>query len=239
MRSILDRHPNIVSLPECHFFQHVDFRTFFKTLLVDYQEVFERMSVGQSEMDFAVARFIHTLFGPHKFRKGAQRWLEKSPENIRRIDYLFRLFPDAQFIHMIRDPRDTLASMKQQAATHKPYWTKFTAEITAPEWVKCIESGQRWQHRSEQYIEVRYENMVADPETQLLRVLEFLKETWSGDLLTATGTTEGPKGGNDHRPVFNTSVSRWSKDLNPEELETIEALAGGTMRQIGYPLAVS
>lgn len=239
MRSILDRHPDIASLPECHFFQHVDFRTFFKTLLADYHDVFERLNVGQSEMDFAVANFIDTLFGPRKFKEGAQRWLEKSPENIRRIDYLFRLFPDAQFIHMIRDPRDTLASMKQQAATYKPYWAKFTAEVTAPEWVKCIESGQRWRDHSQQYIEVRYEKLVADPKAELLRVLEFLNEPWNDGLLEAHGTTEGPKGGNDHRPVFSTSVSRWFQDLSPEELETIEIVAGETMRQFGYPLATN
>ena len=84
---------------------------------------------------------------------------------------------------------------------------------------------------------MRYEKLVADPKAELVRVLEFLNEPWTDDLLEARGMTEGPRGGNDHRPVFNTSVSRWSQDLSQEELETIEIVAGETMRQLGYPLA--
>lgn len=234
MRVTLQRHPHIAGLPECHFFQHVDFRTFFKTLRADYQSTFDRIGVGRPEMDRAVAAFIDTLFAPARTQAGARRWLEKSPENIRRIDYLFRLFPDAQFIHMIRDPRDTLASMKQQAATHKPYWRKFTAEVTGPEWVKCIECGKRWKERPDQYIEVRYEDLVSEPEPTIRRVLDFLHEPWYDRMLSVDGERDGEKDGNEHAAVFASSAGRWSQDLTVEEIRAIEKVAGTDMVRRGY-----
>jgi hypothetical protein len=236
MWASLNRHPNIVGLPECHFFQHVSFRTFFKELHTGYAELFEKLDIHGSEMDQAVATFIDSLFEPRVTRQGALRWLEKSPENIRRIDYLFRLFPHAQFIHMIRDPRDTLASMKQQAATHKPYWEKFTADVTGPEWVKCIECGKRWRDRPEQYIEVQYEQMVAKPEAVLRDVLAFLGEVWLPDVLDPSSEADGGKEGNEHKPVFCTSVGRWDQDLTPGEIACLQAVAGDTMVPFGYDL---
>lgn len=234
MWATLQRHPNIVGLPECHFFQHIDFRSFFKTLRTDYRSTFDRIGVARPEMDRAVAAFVDTLFAPRVTKAGAQRWLEKSPENIRRIDYLFRLFPDAQFIHMIRDPRDTLASMKEQAATHKPYWDKFTAEITGPEWIRCIECGERWQDHPEQYIEVHYEELVSDPETAIRGVLDFLHEPWDDRILSLDGELDKGKDGHEHTAVFASSVGRWARNLTDEEIMTLEAAAGTAMSRLGY-----
>jgi Sulfotransferase family len=230
----LNRHPNIVSLPECHFFQHVDFRSFFKTLRSDYRDVFARLGVRKSEMDQAVASFVDTLFIPRRVEAGAQRWLEKSPENIRRIDYLFRLFPDAQFVHMIRDPRDTLASMKEQAASYKPYWKKFTAEVTGPEWVQCIESGEQWRNRPSSYIEIQYERFVEEPEAVLRQVLSFLGEDWVPAVLDASSGAGQEKEGNEHKPVFRTSVGRWVEGLTPEEVTCVQSVAGEMMAEFGY-----
>lgn len=234
MRACLDRHPNIVALPETHFFQHVKFRSFFKQLRTEYATLFDQMQIGGREMNLAVAAFIDALFRPQATAAGAQRWLEKSPENIRRIRYLFRLFPDAQFIHMIRDPRDTLASMKQQAATHKPYWSKFTAEVTGPEWVTCIESGEPWRKLSVNYIEIRYEHFVDEPEHVLREVLEFLREPWTDRVLQTSPRDVRDEDGNHYRPVFGTSVGRWTKDLSQEEIRSIQAIAGEKMSQLGY-----
>jgi hypothetical protein len=237
MRSMLNRHPHIASVPESHFFQEERFELLFRDLLEQRSELFERLRIGAPEMDRAVAAFIDTLFSPHQMRMGARRWAEKSPENILRIGYLFRLFPDAQFIHMIRDPRDTLCSMKQQAKTYKPRWVKFSADVTAPEWVHCIKAGLPWRARPDRYLEVHYEQVAREPEATLQRVLAFLGEPWSDAVLDASAEVgHGKKGGNDHKPVFTSSIGRWEKDLGPEEVECIELIAGDTMALMGYDL---
>jgi protein-tyrosine sulfotransferase len=237
MRSMLNRHPHIACVPESHFFQEERFELLFSDLLERHSDLFERLRIGATEMDHAVAAFIDNLLAPLRTRKGAHRWAEKSPENILRIDYLFRLFPDARFIHMVRDPRDTLCSMKQQARTYKPRWVKFNAEVTAPEWVQCIRAGLRWRECPDRYLEVHYEQMAREPETTLREVLEFLGEPWCDTVLDASAdSAQGNKGGNDHKPVFTSSIGRWVKELGQEEIASIEAIAGESMTVMGYAL---
>jgi hypothetical protein len=234
---MLNRHPHIAAVPECHFFQEERFELFFRDVMEQRSGLFERLRIGATEMDHAVASFIDTLFTPHRLRMGAYRWAEKSPENILRIDYLFRLFPNAQFIHMIRDPRDTLCSMKQQARTYKPRWVKFSAEVTGPEWVQCIHAGLPWRQRPDRYLEVYYEQLARAPEDTLQRVLAFLDEPWRDAVLEAsTVAGHGTKGGNDHKPVFTSSIGRWENELNVEEVACIQSIAGETMALIGYEL---
>lgn len=235
MRTLLARHPHIARIPESHFFQEQRFGDFFEELLERYRGLFDRIGVGQEEMDGAVGAFIDSLFTHHRARKGASRWVEKSPENILRIDYLFRLFPDAQFIHMIRDPRDTLCSMKQQAAAHKPNWTKFTAEVTAPEWVRGIDAGLKWREQDDRYLEVYYEQLVSEPEFVVRRVLDFLQEPWCSTVLDWTDDrAPGTKGGNDHRALFTGSVGRWRRELSRSEVDCIQEIAGDRMTLVGY-----
>jgi len=57
------------------------------------------------------------MFMPYGQKQGKPRWAEKTPNNILFIDTLFALFPAAQFIHMIRDPRDAFCSVREMAAS--------------------------------------------------------------------------------------------------------------------------
>jgi hypothetical protein len=207
-------------------------------LLEWHSRRFKKLRIGQPEMNNAVATFLDSLCTPYQIHKGAHRWVEKTPKNILCIDYLFRLFPDAQFIHMIRDPRDTLCSMKQQAATYKPNWVKFTAEVTGPEWVRCIHAGLPWRERPERYIEVRYERLVRDPKAEMQRVLAFLGEPWS-PAVRDTPVDPAPSAqrrGNYHKPAFTTSIGRWKTDLSREEIACLQSSAGDTMALLGYAL---
>jgi hypothetical protein len=220
---------------ESHFFQDERFELFFSNLLEWHSRRFEKLRIGQPEMNRAVAAFLDSFYTPCQTNKGAHRWVEKTPRNILRIDYLFRLFPDAQFIHMIRDPRDTLCSMKQKAATEKPKWVRYTAAFTAPEWVRCIHAGLPWRERPERYMEVRYEQLVRDPKAEMQRVLAFLGEPWCHAVLDASADrVRNTNGGNDHTPIFATSIGRWKRELSPEEIACIQSTAGDTMALLSY-----
>lgn len=239
MRTMLGRHPHIARVPESHFFQRDEFELFFTSLLTRYQPLFERLRVGTAEMDSAVAAFIDSLFTHHRLRRKAHRWVEKSPENILRIDYLFRLFPKAHFIHMIRDPRDSLCSMKEQAASVKPNWREFTAPVTAAEWVRCIAAGLAWRDRQDRYLGVRYEDLVRQPKATLERTLVFLEEPWSSHVLDPEPPQDGgTKGQNDHKPIFTSSIGRWRSELDRAEVMCIQTIAGETMARLGYGLEV-
>jgi hypothetical protein len=240
MRTMLNRHPHLAAAPhESFFFQDKRFELFFRSLLAWHSKRFEQLDIGPADMDRAAAAFVDSLFRPYQIHKGAHRWVEKTTKNIKRIDYVMRLFPDAQFIHMIRDPRDSLCSTKQRAATDRPEWGKFTAEVTAPEWVRCIAAGLPWRERPRRYLEVHYEELARDPEAEMQRVLAFLGEPWCPAVLDASADrATSETGGNHHKPVFTSSIGRWTRDLSREEIARIQSIAGDTMALLGYEVQV-
>jgi hypothetical protein len=142
------------------------------------------------------------------------------------IETLFALFPAAQFIQLVRDPRDVYCSVRAKAASATPHWATETPEITATEWCRRIRCGVPWRDRPDRYIEVRYEALVAQPEATLRAVLAFLGEPWSPGIL---------EGGT----IFTTSVGRWRAELSTAEIGAIEAVAGDTMSHMGYSLAAA
>jgi protein-tyrosine sulfotransferase len=232
MRQILNNHPHIACGRESKLFQdnqleriYTDLRSIWPTLLSPRYE-FDPHTVDQ-----AMAWLIHSIFLPYSQQQGKPRWAEKTPNNILFIDTLFTWFPTAQFIHMIRDPRDALCSIREKAVEKKPpyifrepSWATMTPKYVAAEWCHRINYGLAWRERSDRYREVRYEELVSQPEAALRSLFAFLGEPWAASVL-------------ENKRIFDTSVGRWRSELSATEVAEIEAVAGETMRALGYPLS--
>ena len=89
----------------------------------------------------------------------ASRWGEKRPGYHSQIGVIMRLFPDAHIVHVVRDPRDCVASLKGM-----PWW-KEDAYHSVSAWAESIDHADaaavRWP-----VTRVRYERLVADPESR-------------------------------------------------------------------------
>ncbi len=234
MRLLLDSHPHIACGPkESKLFRenrleriYTDLRTIWPTGLDPRYEFAPHM------VDQVMAGLIHqAVLLPYCQKQGKPRWAHKTPETILFIDTLFALFPAAQFIHLIRDPRDAFCSVREKycsvrekAARYKPYWATMTPERTAEEWCRRIHCGLAWRERPDRYREVRYEELVSQPEATLRSLFAFLGEPWAANVL-------------ENNPTFSTSVGRWRSELSAAEVAAIEAVAGETMRALGYPLS--
>ncbi len=227
MLQILDSHPHIACGPESHLSSHnqleriyTDLRTIWPTILSPHY-AFDPHTVDQ-----VMAALMHSIFMPYCQQQGKPRWAEKTPANILAIDTLFALFPAAQFIHMIRDPRDAFCSVRERAAKDKPRWATWTPKQVAADWCRRINCGLAWREQPERYREVRYEKLVTQPEAILRPLFAFLDEPWAASVL-------------ENNPTFSISVGRWCSELSAAEVAAIEAVAGQTMRALGYPLATA
>ncbi len=226
MRLLLDSHPHIACGPESKLFVkghrlqdiYTDLRTIWPTILSPHY-AFDPHTVDQ-----VMAALMHSIFMPYCQQQGKPRWAEKTPGNILVIDTLFAWFPAAQFIHMIRDPRDAFCSIRvKRAAENKATWTP--GQVAA-EWCGRINCGLAWRERPERYREVRYEELVSQPEATLRPLFAFLDEPWAASVL-------------EKHTIFRTSVGRWRSELTAAEVAEIEAVAGQTMLALGYPLATA
>jgi hypothetical protein len=232
---MLNRHPAIACGPESQLLERTSFLAFHRFLEDACLPHIRQYGFGPPEIDRAVAAFIDNFFTRYAARRNKLRWAEKTPKNILRIDYLFRLFPNAQFVHMIRDPRDVYCSVREKSRTSAPQWRTDTPEKTARSWVKFVESGLVWRAHCRRYLELRYEDLVCDPETAMRRVLAFLGEPFYECVLAPADhlATNSPLT-NVNRAVFTSSAGRWQHELTAEEVHNIETIAGACMRVLGY-----
>ena len=235
VRVLLNRHPHIACGPESKFVQHPSFVTWHERLAEEWSERVERYGFGRDEVDRAMAALVDNLFTRYQRREGKRRWAEKTPTNILRIDYLLRLFPHAQFLHVLRDPRDTYCAIRERTRTDKPHWAKFTPRRSAEDWCASILAGKTWRRAPDRYYEMRYEELVHEPEATMRGVLEFLREPWDARILDpATDNQEACQAKIRHDRILPSSVGRWRTELSNTELDEIQSIAGELMVELGY-----
>ncbi len=110
---------------------------------------------------------------------GAERVVNKALGNNKLVGLIARLFPKTRIIHAVRDPRDVAVSCFMGGFNHAvhPWTTRF--EWIAPAWEQSRRMMRHWEETLDvPILEVRYEELVRDPETQFPRIIEFLGLEW-------------------------------------------------------------
>ena len=134
---------------------------------------------------------IAAVFAAYAAQRGKPRWGDKTPLYMQHLDLLDRLFPDARFVHPIRDGRDAALSFLAvpPGLMTEGWGHPRDAAGFACQWAIEVRAARRLGARvgADRYLEVRYEELVADPDTVLRAVcafaeLEFLPRPLHGQL---------------------------------------------------------
>jgi hypothetical protein len=172
---------------------------------------------------------------------GATRWGDKTPVYVRYISTLDRIFPSAQFIHVIRDGRDAAVSARDKWPDRRLYMDTY---YLLRNWVKNVETGQTTGRclGPGRYLEVYYERMVQEPKQTLERVCEFLDEPFHPDMLNhsrlARQIGPGPQGHVEAmQPISASSIGYWKSRMTPFDQKVANRLAGQTLLALDYELA--
>src|SRR5213082_930585 len=126
-------------------------------------------------------------------RQGKTRWGDKTPLYMQQLPLLERLFPDARWVHLVRDGRDAALSFLELPAgfSGKTWAQPRTVAQFAARWRTEILAARRLgRHAGGRYLELRYEDLVADPERELRRVCEHASLSWEPAMLDHTGVSE-------------------------------------------------
>ncbi len=168
----------------------------------------------------------------HLERLGKQRWGDKTLNAERYADVIFREYPTARMIHVLRDPRDRYAS---QATHRNASRGKVGAGIAL--WRSSVRLALRNVATYDgRYRIVRYEDLVARPAAVLDEVCRFVGESFDPRMLAVTSSPDDQAAG---VGVVTTSIGRFRRDLTRRETALIQLLSGRTMRRVGYePVAV-
>ena len=146
---------------------------------------------------------------------GSSRVTDKFPSNYLYLGLLWLAFPNARFVHARRHPIDTCLSIYM-----RPF---FVSQLGGNSKERIVANFQAYQRSirhwrsvlpAEAFLDMNYEDLVSDRETQTRRLLEYLGLDWDerclqpeqGERKVTTFSKWQVR-----QPVYQTSVERWKR----------------------------
>jgi len=175
-------------------------------------------------------------------RHDKPRWGDKRPSYALNLDAVFAMFPDAQYVNIVRDPRAAVASIRKiSEQPGRVGWYEDGLVAGTDLWERSQKEAERWKGRlrPEQFHEIQYEQLLEDPAAVLEGIVGFLALDPAGiePMLTFHQTVD-IKGGNIHplvaKPLTTETVRKWEQELTREEIALVERELGERMARYGY-----
>ena len=272
LRLMLDAHPQLAIPPETHFLpalielfadgtpsaddlvaavkSHSGWRDFG----LDESQL---QAIFGASAEGGVASAIRAFYAAYAARHSKSRWGDKTPVYIESIAVIGAALGDqARFIHLIRDGRDVAVSRGARAVRRGREATPAREE--AETWRRRIEGARTQAAAVGHYLELRYEDLIADPEPALRAACEFAELRFDPAMLTyhmsarerLSELSDLPgKGGRVRRgseriaahaltsePPRADRAERWRTELTRESVAEYEEVAGDLLVELGYPL---
>jgi hypothetical protein len=207
--------------------------------------------------DFRYRNIFRAILAEYARRTGKPRWGEKTPHHVNHIDVLLDWFPVARVIFMVRDPRAACASLlavpwrnSQSVGRRRvdPTWFRRLRQVyfDSAHWQATVDRYTATWGLDKRVTTVRYEDVVAQPETTLRDLCKYLDEPYDEQMLTnrswddlSAAPDQIAAWGRKHlestlMPVTTASVAKWQNDLAPIEAAIIEANASSGMAKFRY-----
>lgn len=263
LRTMLDAHPDTLVPPECQFVVNlypkygrtrgwtrerlVAFTAdlakepLFRTWQLDIRELRKRLLSDSPPASYAdLCRAVYLSYRSF-YDKGQVLALgDKNPGHVLHLSLLRKLYPDARFIHLLRDYRDNHLSLVK-AGFEFP-----SIGYTTAKWVHFYRLVARHEARApSQFLTLHYENLVADPGRELARVCNFIGVDFDErmlnyyrkkeQLLTAyRGTRFEELHSGILEPPRVRHIGLWRNQLDRHQVNVADFVAGTVGDQAGY-----
>jgi hypothetical protein len=239
LRTLLNAHPNIAIGQELkitpaivQLWQHA----------MRHASHLERyFFLEKDEINHLFRGFINSLLSKYRKRYKKPRIGEKTPNNIAYFRQIHQISPRSPLLHIIRDGRDVVCSLLKQS------WTNGTGEplamcsdpvAAAKYWRQFLKKGRDAAKSSksldDQYLEVRYEDLVSSTERTARRIIDHLGEPWDPVVLNFYQEEYPEHCGHVHRPISSYSVGRWENELSVDVKERIKPIIGDFLIDLNY-----
>lgn len=255
LRAMLDSHPDLAIPPESHFVPRLARRAVrFERggglevgELLDFLESsrrfaawgLDREELGDALRSPAVrdtADALRAVYGVYAGHRGKRRFGDKTPDYIAHVEELAAFLPEVRFVHLVRDARDVTLSMMERE------FGPASAVSGALNWKRKVLQGRRAAAAlgPGRYLEVRYEDLVAEPERGLGVVCRFLDLPFAPEMLRYFERADEllrPLNRIDHEGLLRRPTSGlrdWRSQMPPEDAWVFEVLTGELLEELGY-----
>ncbi len=227
LRMMLDSHPRISCGPEEP--------SLFWLSRTDYEgAMLRRRSYGIPEDDWhgIIRNLVEAVQKPYADCQGKTRWALKHPELAQRVPWIDKVYPTSQIIHIVRNPRDVIAS------SHLKFGRNQTVKY-GRRWVACVRGAESAGKKlgPDRFKTIRYEDVVADPPTLMRELISWLGEPWSDDVLHPYARThENPVEASVEPEVtiYKDSVGKGTRQLSPLPVLYVQVKGKDLVKRFGY-----
>jgi hypothetical protein len=255
-RAIFDSHPNLAIPGESHFIVHLvpnrrryesaagfDAEAFLADLMPHPR--FRLWGLADQQVRKALeedppsrlADAIRIVFARYAAGQGKGRYGDKTPGYVSHLPRLAELFPEARFVHILRDGRDV--SLSYLDVSFGPE----TVERAALHWRRVVDRGRQAGSRlgPERYVEVRYEDLLADPEGTVRSLCRFIDLEFHPGMFryprraaeVASGSAFPEAHGRLALPPTK-GLRDWRSQMPAKDVAAFEQLAGDLLTDLGY-----
>jgi tetratricopeptide (TPR) repeat protein len=216
LEQVLDSHPQLVSGDELQVMADLVYLPLCTPWPTGtpVPQIMDETPNGRIEQ--ARQEYWRAMSGALRQDIGDRLLLDKNPALTGLLPIVARVFPEMKIVFALRDPRDVVTSCCFQQLPLNPVSVHFlTLESTAHHYAATMQTWLKFRDMIQNpWIEVRYENMVADLESEVRKVIEFLELPWDESVLEYRARAQqkhvhSPTYEAVTKPVYSTSIGRW------------------------------
>jgi hypothetical protein len=255
LRVMLDRNPELAIPDESYFVPQLARRhrgSIDRAAFVDDLRRLPTLVEWNLEPDAVAGRLragmtpgeaIAAVFEAYAAERGKPRWGDKTPLYMQHLPLLERLFPEARFVHLVRDGRDAASSFLSvpRGIMTEGWGQPHDAEGFACQWATEVRGARALGARvgPMRYLELRYEAFVAGPSAELRRVCAFAGLEYDEGMLGYVGQTDSAR--KEHQQRLNepprVGVRDWRTEMPAHAVAGFESVAGDLLHELGYEAA--
>jgi hypothetical protein len=186
---------------------------------------------------FASRVLAHGLQPHHRYL------VEKTPGHVERMPVIAAAFPEARFIHVIRDGRDVCVSRRAAQETWAASWKRLPGKLElarlARTWARLVRAGRVGASElGGRVLEVRYEELRRDPRAGYRRMLDFATIPYDDEMIETihAGVDFDTTGRAEDTTGFYRAgrVGDWQRAFDVVDCIAFDAVAGSTLVELGY-----
>jgi len=242
LMAMLNAHPDLVVVPETHFFRRFVVRnrllthqqaiqllgedTLFRRVNLEPRLIVNPIDSVKGRVDWTAA--YERMLAEYARGHGGRRIVDKDPRAVECLHVLHRTYPTLKILHMIRDPRDVFLSRKRAKWSEGRNW--LTQAMTYRVQFAIGRLCGR-QLRKDLYKEVFYEELLTHPEGTMREVSQFLGIPYCPDMLgfsekakQIVASDEVDWKRNVMGPLLSNNFEKWRQDLDRREIVRIESV---------------
>jgi hypothetical protein len=230
LQRIVTAHPEVSAVgSETHLFSHG---------IAPLTERFHHAALGSGQVGStfierealldALRDFCDAVFAP-MIEPGRTHLAERTPLHALHTRLIGDIYPDGRIVHIVRDGRDVVRSLLAQQ------WGPENVADGAREWRASIEQA-RAGASGERYLEVRYEDLRADPVTRISGLYHWLGLAVD-DTILEHALAEAKVERNLDPQATPAGSGKWRSVFTPEDLDAFEDVAGDVLDELGYERA--